>query len=357
MFISRYLGWLAAPVILLAGFILLLLSYRLPGFAAWYANSIYPVFPRTAGWFWGLFPFSVFEVLLLLSALCLLAGVVSLFRRTGRAWLKNRAKALLCIPAAVFLIFVLTAGMNYNRESYADHIGITVQPSSTEELIQLYLLLVERAGLLAGQVETDANGHFVLDRTGMYDYARQSMRDLNSLYGGLNTCFPRAKAPITSRLLLSNFKIAGFFSPWTLEAHYNGDIPGQSIPFVINHELAHVAGHMREDEANFIAYLASRNAGHVDFQYSAVYVALSYVLNALRGNISAERYNELFALLPDQIVRDFAYARAYWRQFEGPAADMATRANDTYLRLNRQEDGVQSYGRMVDLLLAYYRFR
>ena len=29
--------------------------------------------------------------------------------------------------------------------------------------------------------------------------------------------------------------------------------------------------------------------------------------------------------------------------------------NDAYLRLNQQEDGVQSYGRMVDLLLAYYR--
>jgi len=355
MAISRYLGWIVAPLMVLAGLVLLMGSRRSPDFSTWYAIYIYPIFPRTVGWFWGLFPFSVFEILLLCSVLCLLIGVMSLFRRTGRAWLKAHAKILLCIPSAIFLGFVLTAGINYNRESYAYHIGINVQDSSVDELVQLYLLLAERAVVLADQIKTDDNGHFLLNRDGIHEYARQSMRDLNNLYGGLHTYFPQAKAPTTSRLLLSNFNIAGFFSPWTMEAHYNSDMPGQSIPFVITHELAHVAGHMREDEANFIAYLASRNSAHIDFRYSAVYVALSYVLNALRGNINAERYSELISLLPDQLLRDFAFARAYWHQFEGPVADMATRANDTYLRLNRQEDGVQSYGRMVDLLLAYYR--
>ena len=29
--------------------------------------------------------------------------------------------------------------------------------------------------------------------------------------------------------------------------------------------------------------------------------------------------------------------------------------NDTYLKLNDQQDGVRSYGKMVDLLLAYRR--
>ena len=28
--------------------------------------------------------------------------------------------------------------------------------------------------------------------------------------------------------------------------------------------------------------------------------------------------------------------------------------NDTYLKLQNQTDGVKSYGRMVDLMLAYY---
>lgn len=36
---------------------------------------------------------------------------------------------------------------------------------------------------------------------------------------------------------------------------------------------------------------------------------------------------------------------------------MAAKVNDSYLKSNRQEDGVKSYGRMVDLLLADYRQR
>ena len=124
---------------------------------------------------------------------------------------------------------------------------------------------------------------------------------------------------------------------------------------MMTHELAHTAGHMREDEANFIAYLAARNSLCVDFNYSAVYSGIVYVLNALHRVVDRDTYSELFGKLPDQVRRDMAANRAFWQQFEGPVADAANRANDAYLRANRQEDGVQSYGRMVDLMLAYYR--
>ena len=33
----------------------------------------------------------------------------------------------------------------------------------------------------------------------------------------------------------------------------------------------------------------------------------------------------------------------------------SNKINDTYLKANAQSDGVKSYGRMVDLLLAKYR--
>ena len=360
---KKIISWLGFFPILAIGLTLLLISQRQPLFATWYATYIYPVFPRTIGWFWGLFPFSVFEILFVLVILLFIVGMVyfilCLFKRERRVRLKARGllftRRLLYLLASIFTVFVLTAGINYSRESYAHYVGIVVQDSSLDELIRLYMMLVERADVLSQQIEVDDYGHFVLGRVGLYDYASLSMDELNNLYGGLGWYFPRAKAPILSRLLLSNLNIGGFFSPWTLEAHYNGDMPATSIPFVINHELAHVSGHMREDEANFIAYLASRNSQNVDFQYSAVYTALNYILNALRRVVSSEEYSELFAKLPEQVKRDFAYAWAYWQTFQGPVADMQVRINDAYLRLNQQEDGVQSYGRMVDLLLAYYR--
>jgi len=270
-----------------------------------------------------------------------------------KARIRNLTLCLLYFSAALFSIFVLTAGINYRRESYTEHTGITVREFTVDDLEQLYMILVEKAGTLAEDIETDENGRFLLTREGLHSYARQSMHDLNQLYGGLGTFFPRAKAPVLSRGL-SHLNIGGFFSPWTMEAHFNGEMPDQSIPFVINHELAHVAGHMREDEANFIAYLASRNSPNIDFQYSAVYIALGYVLNDLHRSVSMERYAELYQMLPMQIRRDLAGAREFWQRFEGRPAEVSTRVNDAYLRANQQPDGVLSYGRMVELLMAYY---
>ena len=47
----------------------------------------------------------------------------------------------------------------------------------------------------------------------------------------------------------------------------------------------------------------------------------------------------------------------FWQKYEGPVAEKAEAVNDTYLKSNKQEDGVKSYGRMVDLLIAERRYR
>ncbi|MEI3307330.1 MAG: DUF3810 family protein [Eggerthella lenta] len=42
-------------------------------------------------------------------------------------------------------------------------------------------------------------------------------------------------------------------------------------------------------------------------------------------------------------------------EVRGPGQDVSNAANDTYLKANNQSDGMRSYGRMVDLLLAEQR--
>ena len=59
--------------------------------------------------------------------------------------------------------------------------------------------------------------------------------------------------------------------------------------------------------------------------------------------------------LCEEAQRDFDANNAYWEQFEGQVAEIADNINDTYLKAQNQTDGVQSYGRVVDLLLAKYR--
>jgi 3-mercaptopyruvate sulfurtransferase SseA len=49
-----------------------------------------------------------------------------------------------------------------------------------------------------------------------------------------------------------------------------------------------------------------------------------------------------------------AAGAAYWKRFEGPVEQASTQINNAYLQANLQKDGVRSYGRMLDLVLAWH---
>ena len=64
---------------------------------------------------------------------------------------------------------------------------------------------------------------------------------------------------------------------------------------------------------------------------------------------------EIYYSLPEEVLSDLSANNAFWQQYEGKISGASSRVNDTYLKANSQTDGIQSYGRMVDLLLGYYR--
>ena len=51
---------------------------------------------------------------------------------------------------------------------------------------------------------------------------------------------------------------------------------------------------------------------------------------------------------------DLRYHSDYWAQFDGVTAAVSTKLYDTALRSYGQTAGIQSYGTVVDLLVAYY---
>ena len=71
------------------------------------------------------------------------------------------------------------------------------------------------------------------------------------------------------------------------EANVNVDVPRYTIAHTMCHELAHLRGFIREDEANYIAYLACMASGDPELMYSALAEALVYAGNALAGKAAA----------------------------------------------------------------------
>jgi hypothetical protein len=112
---------------------------------------------------------------------------------------------------------------------------------------------------------------------------------------------------------------------------------------------------MREDEANFIGYLAAVNSDCAELRYSGYMLALVCTGNKLY-EADKDKYFEVRSTYRRGITLDFAQNAEYWKQFEDTVlSEAGEKMNDTYLKINSVEDGTKSYGRMVDLLLAEWR--
>lgn len=356
--------FLTGIVMILASAVLTLCARTAPGFAQAYSHTVYPFLVNTLGRFSGLFPFSLSEIGLYLTCVFYIVSIVFMFK-----------KPLLSLARMFFftclLLFLFTAdcGINYYRAPFSYETGMVMEPSSRKELYSLCSFLVTQVnesaslsqtdhlhdslrGLYPGQTEnTPPLSGSALRNMGLEAVA--SMDKLGRTYPQLGGFYPYPK-PLVFPRLLSVQQICGIYSPFTIEANYNWEMPYYNIPHTICHELSHLKGYMREDEANFIGYLACIGSQSSDFRYSGYLMGWVYAGNALAKE-DLDAYNQLYARLSPQAVRDLGWNSRFWDKFDGKVAQASTRLNDQYLKANKQEDGVKSYGRMVDLMLAYYK--
>ncbi len=350
-------------LLLPAAIALTFLSSRSADFSEWYAVTVYPVLSRAINAAASLFPFSLAELftpllLLFLIGYCFWAAI-GIFR--NREQRRTRAVKfgvnLLCFLSAGIFAFTICCGINYSRHTFAEVCGLEISPSSKEELAALCEELISDVNALRNGIKEDGNSVMALSAgiSGTAKEAQKAFQSLEQSYPTLKAGYGPPKPVFFSRLM-SRCNITGMFFPFTFEANVNIDVPDYSIPATMCHELTHLRGYMREDEANFIAYLASRSSSSPDFRYSGAMLAFVHANNALYST-DPQLAGELYAKLDAGARRDFAANNEYWDQFKGPIADTAEKVNDAYLKANRQEDGVKSYGRMVDLLLADYRQR
>ncbi|MCL2637567.1 MAG: DUF3810 domain-containing protein [Oscillospiraceae bacterium] len=341
-----------------------IISRLSPTFSEWYATSVYPLIVGAWGRMNGLLPFAAVEILLYLLITAAIAGVVfliiKLIKVKGRRkkYLLRAVLALSCTASTILLTFTLGGGINYQRKPFSQHSGLAPEMYSAEDLRAVIIEVIGELERLAPLIITCEDGIFTLDKSEFNQTARSAMRALGEAYPVLNTYYPSPKPVLFSRQILSPLMIGGVFSPFTAEALYNRDMPDLSKPFTALHELSHLSGFMREDEANFIAFLACRESDNVNFQFSGY----SRVLWSLLGVYDGEDFFDLYMMIPEQVHIQDDFASDYWWSFYSAPGGAAIAAvsnavNDTYLQIQGQEDGGKSYGRVVDLLIAEYLAR
>lgn len=345
--------------------LLVLLLFRLfPALMdAVYSRFLYRYAAQGISWVMALLPFSLAELLLLLLVVFLLFSFIKAFlllvtkpfKHVGRLCTKWLYRVVVGMVYAVS-VFILTCGVHYHRVPLEEHLKYPDEHATTEELFALADYLVQEVNSAATYTRRNLEGDMVPDLT--FDgYKKEIDRAYDSLEQSTGLVvggrFPATKPFLASRLM-SYAYLSGFFFPWTLEANINKDVPVFRMPAIMAHEQAHVRGFMRENEANFLTYLLARHTRSGDLKYSCLLLSFNYVLNALY-KASAEEHRKVLQQLSPRVMHDLLTAQEYWEKYRTSFAETSQKVNNAYLKANAQQDGVASYGRVVDLMVMDFK--
>lgn len=323
-----------------------------------YATTVGPAIARAIGSFTGLFVDSVAGALIVPLALGVVIFVLHGLSAPGRgAWFGRYGPPALAIGSTGYALFVGLWGLHYRREPIAGRFGLTTDRPALEEVRELSRWLIAEAGAARAAVGEDDDGVFRLAEAPSATFAAAI-----DAYGAaaadqpwLGGTYARAK-PLPGGALFSWAMLSGIYMPFTAEPHVNLDIPDSSIPFSTLHEMAHQRGVAREDEANFVAFYVGSQHGSAELRYSALLLGASYAVAAwspVEPDAAAEAWDQR----SPAVVRD-VQARQRWREAHtSPVATVGSSVNSAYLRSNGVKDGVESYGRVVDLMVAWRRTR
>lgn len=321
-----------------------LAARNLPVFASWYSQNVYPGLVSVIARFWNLFPVSCAEFLIYGLALLYLWLLYRLLRNFNKpaAW-KRFGASFLLMAGYLAAGYVFLCGINYYRPPFSSYQNLEIKKRSKAELEDLCRYLTKQVNIhahpLTYQEEWRAEG-------------QRTMTKLGEQYPALAGYYPKPK-PLTVSWILSVQQLCGIYAPYTVEGNYNRVMPRYNVPHTMCHELSHLRSFMREDEANFIGYLGCITSENADFIYSGYLTGWVYAGNELAKQ-NPVLYRELYESLCPQADADLEQNNAFWNRYEGKPAEVSNKMNDTYLKINSQEEGVKTYGRMVDLMLAYY---
>jgi hypothetical protein len=161
-----------------------------------------------------------------------------------------------------------------------------------------------------------------------------------------------AKPVLLSRGMTA-LNITGVYSFFTGEANVNVHFPDYCIPFTLAHELAHQRGIARENEANFIAFLACIESADAYVRYSGYINMYEYLASALYKT-EKDALMHVYKLTDSKILGEMdAYSEFYKENSNDILGSISDFINDKYLKAQGTE-GIVSYGLVVRLCVAYY---
>lgn len=359
-----------ARIVLLALFPLSLIITNIAKNHAWlvekyYSSSFYPTVARGLSFVTSLTGFSGAEIILVLSPLVLtgfvIIKIISFIKRKIKITEFIKAAVLfiiniLCGLSLLYFLFVSSWGLNYYRPPIKNLAGFDMYEISVAELGATCEYLAENLNLVRDTLDEDENGVVKSKKslTEILSGSKEGFSNLCQDYSKFVKFIPRRAKPVILSVPMSYLGISGIYIPHTAEPNVNVNISPCMLQSTLCHEQAHQLGFAREEEANFISFLACISSPDPEFIYSGYMLAFIHSSNALY-RVDPEGYRLVMDSLTDSVFADIKHNWDFWNRYEGRASEISNKANDNYLRSNGQAEGVKSYGAMVDLVVGYLR--
>lgn len=301
---------------------------------------------------------SVGEVLILTAVWTALIWLANVIRRlctrpNRRQTLLNAIGTAVCAAALVYALFCALWGGGYGVVSFQRESGVTAQPSTVAELRSVTAYFARQLADAAGDVPRDGSGVCALSRREILDTAGDAYDPLYEEFPFLDQPVADVK-PFACSRALSVVRFTGFYFPYTGEANVNMDSPAAYFPATVCHEMAHQRGITAEEECNFVGILAATRSSDSRYRYSGWLVGYVHLSNALY-RVDYEGWQALRDTLPDTVLADLRANSQYWAQFQGTVSQTAQNVYDALLKSIGDNDGVQSYGMVADLLVTYFK--
>lgn len=351
-FLKKKLGL----IVFLLLFIFLIFRLRnYPGFTEkYYALEIYPFIRKNflVGFNW--LPISFGDILYILGIIVITLTLIRTFRF---AFINKRFRSagltfmnLIAGVEIALIVFYLFWGLNYFREPVAQRLGISDSSYTEAELIRIGTMLIDSVNSKRAVLSP---GDFERTNDRIYATSVQAALEFSKISKTFKASKPLAKSSLLSHAM--NFiGTAGYFNSFTGEAQINSLMPTHLRPFVACHEIAHQSGIGGEDEANFFGFLMGIQSGDNFLQYSSYYLAMQEFMSEIRRTDSLT-FNSLKSRISVPVIADLKTETEYWSKYRGIMSKITSIFYDNYLKANKQEEGLNSYNKMVVLSMAYYK--
>jgi hypothetical protein len=310
----------------------------------YYSTGFYPYISSALRFVSSIFPFAIGDIIYALLIGFVLYKIVRFYRQ--RKSLKRADRILVPLQILnffliLYIIFKIVWGLNYSRPSVSEELGIGNEKYSVKELVVLGDYFIKKTNdLKLKQSKIPAYTINELESKSAAAYAFMAQK--NQLFRYQNPCLKS----VLNSWMISKIGIEGYYAPLSGEANMNMNLPDFVKPYVSCHEIGHQLGIAYEDEANLLGYLTASNSPDVNYQYSANYEMLRYILFEIRMK-SPDDYKLLYLKLLPQVLADFKTEKEFWRKYNGDMFGYMDAAFDSFLKLNNQKKGIDSYQDIV----------